>query len=331
MVLHNDKWKHKAKRAVERKHRQQAQKKGENIREGDSQKEGHFTNNLEIEKDNDDENSKTDVSLSDSNEENETEESSYKKLESNEWRFADPIVDETILKDPEYIQQLENARIEEENRMKAMRETVVENLKDKIEKYDDELFLGSKELKEKKNLKLGSLSNWSVGDDSEGDDNDDDHDGKNTNSTGKSDIREFTEEEKLKFLELQRKIKHQKDLEQMKAKIDRANHKDIRNQVLEIHGDRGKENYRSLVDKNLEKVGRTDVNLEQHDKLVEQMLGVNLHDNPDSETFETFDIDTLIKSKPSKEKVVDKVANEHKCTPLVQLDDLDEDFLESIL
>lgn len=319
MVLHNDKWKQKAKRAVERKHKKQAKMKG-NIAPNE------IKDAFENESSSSSEEHEGDGNSLDYEEEEENKKFLRSKKESNAWRFADPFIDDTILKDPEYIQQLENAKMEEETRLKMMREAVVDKLKDRGDEIDKELFEGSKEIQEKKKLKAGDFSDWKIGFDSE--------DEVDLKKDDKPEIREFTEEEKLKFLQLQKQIKHQKDMEVMKSKIDRINNKVAKGKVLELHGKTGRENYREIVDSKLNKVSRNDLDIDEHDRLVEQMLGVNLRGTSKPEQPFPFDMETLMQTTKicSGDSITKKPSvKKKKSIEFVELEDSNENFLDSLL
>lgn len=308
MVLHNDKWKRKAKWAVEKKHR--AQGKGTLNKSADSDKAPHDEN---------DENDENDGSDEDYEHDEDEENARF----GNSWRFADPVVDESILKDPEYQAQIQAKQREEEERSRYMRELVSSKVQGKPEENLETM----KQVKSFKEMRKKGLSNLKFGSDSESGSEDEDGDGESNSQLGEPIVREFTDSEKAKFLALQEKIRHQKEVDLLKAKINKVNHKGTA-KVLEIHTEKGKDNYRHLVDAKLHQMTE---NKDDLDELVGQMLGIDLKNAKVDETPHegTFDLDNVIGNVPSN---VTRHPSRSKGTVVpVKLEEADEDFLDSLI
>lgn len=328
MVLHNDKWKYKAKKNVERKHAMQNRRKGIKSNEDQSKENQHSDSESDYSN-----NSTSDVDDSD-------DEKKFKissKKTSNSWRFADPIIDESILKDPEYIAQLESKRLEEENRSNYMRNIVAEKLKDS--KPLDLSVNNSKPVTSLKKLKNSDFENWKFDSDIE-----DEFDNNNeTNKTKKPEIREFTEEEREKFLQLQKKINHQKEVEKIRNRMDKLNNKlpMQKNKILELNSKVGADNYRGIVDKRLEIIDHDKTDRKELDDLVCQMNGIDLkHDQKDNpnKIVSDFNLESLMKSPPlppppsSTTSSLPSATTPKQSQTSIVLDNPElDDFLDSIL
>lgn len=321
MVLHNDKWKYKAKKAVERKHAKQ-------LKNGTEKSSGN-QNAPHVESDNEnvsESGSRSDDGHSDSDDGDEDENGYNKfaraKKSSNAWRFADPIVDESILKDPEYISQLNAIKQEEEDRSQYMRTKVSDKLKSGDIKLNNNMFEGSQEIKGLRKLKAGDLLNWKL--------NEDESDDGESGVNNKGEIREFTEEEKNSFLKLQQKINHKKELEQLKSRMDRINNKGGHTKILELHSKSGKDNYKHLVNDRLNKVSLTKSS-DNLDDLVEEVLGVNLKDRVEKpKPTQSFDLDSLINTSIPNTKI-EPTSTVNKPRSKIVLDQEDDEFLDSLL
>lgn len=321
MVLHNDKWKYKAKKNVERKHAQQNRRKngpaavinGDNTEESESE-----SSNSEEESE---------------NEEIDGQEKSInhfgrKKKESNSWRFEDPIVDESILKDPEYIAQLNAIKQEEENRSNYMRQVVSDKLKGvEFEKLPNVESKESKTIKSFKKMTKKDLEKLALGSDSEEE--------KYNDSNEKPYIREFTSEERTNFLKLQEKIKHQKEMDKIRTRMDKINNKlpTEKAKILELNSKVGADNYRGIVDDRLNKrYYKLDTNA--LDNLVFEMNGINMNIDEDlPKPVEQFDLDNMVKSDPTRLSIKKSSGeNTSTVTPVVDLDNSElDDFLDSVL
>jgi hypothetical protein len=324
MVLHNDKWKYKAKKAVERKHAKQAKKSGGNTISNttptttvndsysDDDRDKSDTDSSENENDDDDDDADADTNKS----------FAKAKKVSNAWRFTDPIVDESILKDPEYVAQLNAIKEEDENRLKFMRNIVSEKLKSDDFKENEDVFNKSKILKSFRKMKTGTLDNWTLNNDHSDEDFNED--------SANPKIREFTEEEKNNFLKLQQKINHKKEINELKSRMDKINNRGEKTKVLEIHSNVGKDNYKNIVDQRLQKANHK-TSSDELDSLIEEVLGVNLKDTSKKpETSQDFDLDSLI-GAPIKTTTQRNITPSNTSRPTVVLDDEDEEFLDSIL
>lgn len=343
MVLHNDKWKYKAKKAVERKNAAKGKKTGVPNNSLANQRDGENNNSdTTADSGSDDEDNDED----DDDEEDEVDadgniiakkKKKEKKPESNAWRFADPVTDESILKDPEYIAQLEAVRKEEEDRMNYMRSAVSEKLShgqgdDETDKgRSDYLLSGNKEISSLKKLKQDHLTNWSAqinGEDTE-DEGEEDKSGPQ--------VREFTEAEKTHFMQLQQKIKHQKEVAKLKSNLNARNNAATRGRVLELDTGRGKDNYRHIVDKRLGRAQNPNgPDIGALDDLVSDMLGIDLKKTDEGDALTTtssghFDVDNLI-SKSTAVHEQSRKRNSGKIAPVVlQTTAEDDDFLDSLL
>ncbi|GAV26826.1 hypothetical protein PMKS-000282 [Pichia membranifaciens] len=165
MVLHNNKWKYKAKRNYERKHAiKSANKNSTKERTGD----GSADNDGGSDGGSYNEGFGSDSSLASGDEDAGSDgglkrRSKKNAKSSNSWRFEDPIVDETILKDLEYIARLEAIKAEEENRAAYMRNLVNDKLKNHEEAGEvdlDNKYSILKEIKSMKKFKQTDIQNW---------------------------------------------------------------------------------------------------------------------------------------------------------------------------
>lgn len=332
MVLHNDKWKYKAKKNYERKHAIKAAKKNP----------PKATNAIENEEDrvnNEDETEASSEGLSDDEIGND-EKNKFKKGKkiSNSWRFDDPVVDESILKDPEYIAQLNAIKQEEEDRSNYMKNTVASKLKEKDFNGGDVdvEFKVDPKISSLKKMKDEDLKNWKF-DENE---NDVDHHDRNSGP----EIRQFTDEERKKFLLLQEKIKHQREVEKLRDTMDKVNNKSSNNhgKVLELHSKSGADNYKGLVEKSLQKNQHVkhNVDIDELDDLVGELLGVDLKKDvakkvETSKNVGNFDLDDLLKNSSKADSLTNPhtITNSSKPKASVVLEDQQEldDFLDSIL
>lgn len=341
MVLHNDKWKYKAKRNYERKH---AIKSANKSFTKEKTADGSTDNDGESDSGSDNEGSGSDSSLEsgekDAGSDDEFKRRSKKNAKSsNSWRFEDPIVDETILKDPEYIARLEAIKVEEENRASYMRNLVNDKLKTAGEADEvdlDNKYSTPKEIKSMKKFKQTDLQNWKF------DDNlsDSDEDGE----AFEPEVRDFTPEEREKFLALQKKINHQKDVEKIRNRMDQLNNKlkPTKAKVLELHSKAGRDKYKAAVDKNLRNA-HDKIDTDELDNLVQRMIGVDLkaHEQPELRKTDhgQFDLDTMLqstsgtaKSESIGQRTVPSTGTTaaKKATVVLETTELD-DFLDSVL
>lgn len=336
MVLHNDKWKYKAKRNVERKHAMQNKRKGIKSNE-DQTKE----NQLYDSESNHSNNTTSDNNDSDDSDDEEKKFKKSNKKTSNSWRFADPIIDESILKDPEYIAQLESKRQEEENRTNYMRSIVAEKLKDS--KHLDLSVNNPKTVTSLKKLKNSDLENWRFDSDIENEDHNGNGNNNENNKTKRPEIREFTEEEREKFLQLQKRINHQKEVEKIRNRMDKLNNKlpMQKNKILELNSKVGADNYRGIVDKRLEIIDHDKTDRKELDDLVCQMNGIDLkHDQKDNpnKIVSDFNLESLMKSPPlppppsSTTSSLPSATTPKQSQTSIVLDNPElDDFLDSIL
>lgn len=341
MVLHNDKWKYKAKRNYERKHAIKPANKNftkERTADGSVDKDGGSDGGSY------NEDFDSDSSLASGNEDGGSDEGFKRRSRknaksSNSWRFDDPFVDETILKDPEYIARLEAIKAEEENRDAYMRSLVNDKLKSHEEAGGvdlDDKYSILKEIKSMKKFKQTDIQNWRFDDNlSDSDDNGD--------ASG-PEVREFTPEEREKFLALQERINHQKDVDKIRNRMDQLNNKTrpSKAKVLELHTKMGGDKYRAAVDKNLRNA-HDKIDTEELDNLVQRMIGVNLKTHEQAEPHNTeysqFDLDTMLQSTSGtaksgnvgKSTVASTGTTHAKRAPVVlETAELDN-FLDSIL
>lgn len=313
MVLHNDKWKYKAKRSFQKKHNLDKDNNPKKLQDESLQDE------LIDSQDQEDQEGEG----GDADEEEAIEKE--KEASDNSWRFFDPEQTTELLRDPEYAAKLENERQIESQKNQYYNGIVNEQLK----MSDDLLDMGK--LQEKYQVKGRNISIKKMKDEDllklkiidSDDDSDYDSDDKYNGSDRPNEMREFTGEEQENFLKLQKIIEHKKKLEQMRKTISK--HKPMSNRnVHEIQTSKESDNYKSLVDKQLREAVITK-NSNKFEDLVDNLLGVDLND--DHEPIATvlapkFDLDTLIPpSKPIKTK---------SSTSKVKLD-LQDDFLDSIL
>lgn len=332
MVLHNDKWKYKAKRNYERKH---------NIKPAGKSSAKEGTSHGRVDDGNSSDQDGANDSLGSSfNSENESDsdgddgygnKGKKSKPKSNSWRFEDPIVDESILKDPEYIARLNAIKAEEENRAAFMRSVVSEKLKN-ADIHDEDHVLSNDissrptAIKNMKKFKQNDLQKWKF-----------EEDNSDTDSVSfKPEVREFTPEEREKFLTLQKKINHQKELDKIRNRMDLLNNKiqPGRARVLELQSKTGTDNYRAIVDKSLQHA-HDNVDTDELDDLVEKMVGVDLKSQKESvkDQPSQFDLNTLLQqpigAALQASPDVAKVSN--RALPMqLETDELD-DFLDSVL
>lgn len=341
MVLHNDKWKYKAKRNYERKHAiKSANKNSTKERTGD----GSADNDGGSDGGSYNEGFGSDSSLASGDEDAGSDgglkrRSKKNAKSSNSWRFEDPIVDETILKDPEYIARLEAIKAEEENRAAYMRNLVNDKLKNHEEAGEvdlDNKYSILKEIKSMKKFKQTDIQNWRFDDNlSDSDDNGDAYE---------PEVRDFTPEEREKFLALQKRINHQKDVDKIRNRMDQLNNKTRpgKAKVLELHSKTGGDKYRAAVDKNLRNA-HDKIDTQELDNLVQTMIGVNFTTHEKAEPHNTehskFDLDTMLQSTSGtaksenvgKSTVASTGTIAAKRAPVVlETAELD-DFLDSIL
>lgn len=354
MVLHNDKWKYKAKKAHERKHAVKAGN-GKNVaKHGETD---GMINDTHSDNENDNSSESDDITLEDNNNADpngSNASNKYRKAKKlpNSWRYADPVVDDTILKDPEYIAKLNAIRDEEENRITYMRDTVSNKLKSSNKISADsveEQYKKPEAIKGKGKIRSDDLTHWrydgnsaqdgenELGDhyyDSEGDADFASVSNFNSKST-KPEIRTFTDKERNDFLKLQQRIKHQKQVAEMQKQMDSINNKNGSNKakVLEVYSKKGRDNYKEAVDKRLNNSGPV-VDTDELDDLVGEMLGVNLKTYQEKpEPIQRFDLDSLLNhngsvSNNSSEK--NTRLNNNKIPVVLDESDIDE-FLDSVL
>lgn len=325
MVLHNDKWKYKAKKAVERKNAQKAKRNGIDDTKVDD--ENSASGNEHSSDDNEEGDDVEETADEDGNVIVKPTKKEKLKNQSNLWRFEDPVIDESILKDPEYIAQLEAKRKEEEDRINHMRDIVSNKLKtgDIIDEKNDEYLLkGKKEPVSFKNMKFEDLENVFNSDDKDND---------------KPEIREFTDEERERFLRNQAIVKHQKEVQKLKTQVNSLNSKSRRGKVLELNSNRGKDNYRDLVDKKLGGIHRkVDDEEEDLDELVHEMIGIDLKKVGDTTAEENefkysagFNLDNLMDTKGGQKNQIIRQQTPREKKSFVETSNEDDDFLDSLL
>ena len=324
MVLHNDKWKYKAKKAVERKNAQKAKRNGI-----DDTKVNHENSSSGNEHSSDDSEEGDDVEeIVDEDGNVIVKPTKKEKLnnQSNSWRFEDPVIDESILKDPEYIAQLEAKRKEEEDRINHMRDIVSNKLKtgDIIDENSDEyLLMGKKEPVSFKNMKFEDLENVFNADDKD---------------NNKPEFREFTDEEKERFLCNQAIMKHQKEVQKLKTQVNSLNSKLTRGKVLELNSNRGKDNYRDLVDKKLGGIHKKVDEEADLDELVHEMIGIDLKKVGDTTAGENefkssagFNLENLMDTKAGLKNQSIRQQTQKEKKSFVETSNEDDDFLDSLL
>ncbi len=138
-------------------------------------------------------------------------------------------------------------------------------------------------------------------------------------------------------MQLQQKIKHQKEVAKLKSNLNARNNAATRGRVLELDTGRGKDNYRHIVDKRLGRAQNPNgPDIGALDDLVSDMLGIDLKKTDEGDASTTtssghFDVDNLI-SKSTAVHEQSRKRNGGKIAPVVlQTTAEDDDFLDSLL
>lgn len=307
MVLHNDKWKYKAKRSYQIKHN--LDKNNEPNVDTSAIEDGDIINSQDENGDEDEEDEETAIARE-------------REIIGNSWRFLDPEMSTELLRDPEYVAKLEREKQLELEKNQFYNDIVNEKLKaDNLdadalnEKYKvKRRVVGFKKMKDEDILK------WKL----ENSDDDDDESDDDQNIEIPSEIREFSPEEQENFLKLQKIIDHKKRVEEMRKTISK--HKPtVGKNIHEIQTSKESDNYAYLVNKQLQEAVITK-NTANFEDLVDGLLGVDLNEATDepvsAPSAPKFDLDNIITEKKSTKPKASKKN--------VKLD-LQDDFLDSIL
>lgn len=267
MVLHNDKWKYKAKKDYLHKHNLSTVKQDER-------------KNLEDEK------------------------KEVLESKSNTWRFHDPDIDPELLKDPEYVKQILDKQNEELNYNNEQSSKVLHKLEKlqktgELNKVNLESEKGSVN-KSWKKMTDEDLKNWKLDASDEEIDKIEDAEGNN------SKIREFTEDEKNNFLKLQHDISKKKQLEKMKLFLKKDENTHKKGKVLEINSTNDRDKYKGQLEDTFQQRLKEDKRGELDD-LIGELIGMDLKEEVDTDKEEDkktemskFDLDELLGSKDNK-------------------------------
>lgn len=311
--MHNDKWKNKARRSYQRKHN--LDKNGKPVKEAPNSDDSDSISNSR--------------SNSGSDSEGDVEEEEGAK-NTNAWRFMDPLTDPELLKDPDYLAQIESQKRQDRDQLNHDREIVLKSLlsakdQDVSHKYN----ISAKKARNIAKMKEEDILNFNQGL-SDNDETDSDNEAGNDHSTKckvTGETREFTEEERDNFLRLQAKIAHQRKLEEMKRTLNK--HKPLsRSNIYEMTTTRESPNYKYLVEDQLRKnIPVVSASSDKFESLVDDLLGVDLtSEEPDQVKTPKpgFDLDSIIPTK-----LTNASAKSLK-KPKAKLE-LHDDFLDSIL
>lgn len=312
MVLHNDKWKYKAKRDYQRKHG--LGKDGKPLEGGAERvfKEGTRKGATEEE-----EEVELEGVLDSQSEEELTEEEQLareRELLGNSWRFLDPEQSQDLLRDPEYVAKLEQEQALEREMAAHHANIVNSKLQEHSQATEEDLqrqyavqgrLVSARKLKDEELLRLRIAGS----DDEE-------------EATPEPQTRTFSPEEQEKFLRLQKMIDHRKRIEEMKRIVGK--HRPGVGNVRDVYTSKESDNYSFLVDKHLRDAVITQ-STHNFDSLVDDLLGVDLSDDKSTQKQPAnakFDLDALLTTSAPAPK------QKSAALPPLKLND---DFLDSIL
>lgn len=260
---------------------------------------------------------------------------SRRKKESNAWKYEDPVIDETILKDPEFQAELERVRNEELETMKDLRNKVINNVKTK----NGDVLTDYKPVqlgKKSKQQKREESENWKYISSGE-EDSDEDEDDNETNDS-KPQIRYLTKDEEKEFYKLEGEVNHQKKIQSMKDQMIKINGRKPTNKVLEVKTKSDREGYKNLIDKKLSNMKSSDNSNKEDsqnvDVLVKEIYGIDLTKDDDTATQtphskDIFNVDTVVSNTSANQQK--QTVGTKRPTVNIDLSDDDEDFLNSLL
>ncbi|GMG35920.1 unnamed protein product [Ambrosiozyma monospora] len=362
MVLHNDKWKNKAKRDYMRKHG--LLKKKTDTKESDSNNnsdEGDFNNTpssntlqpppedeeelAQIEKKTkEDESKKQTTNSQEVPDPDSSTVNTYrrkKKLQNNSWRFKSDIPDEAdVIVDPEILEQQRLQREEEKRIQQENSNIVLQSLENGEEK--DYTTTGKK--KSANEMTRDDLLNWSLDDDTP-------IVRQNRGLKAKNTVRTLTEDEKKKYFEMQREVNHMKMVDSAKNKFNpRANEFKGKSKVLELNMNSDSDKYRDALELTFEQNRQTSVYSDEanFEKNLEDVLGIKLNDDSEKKVDSlNFDLNNLIvggesksksKAKPRKADMTSRATDTTtkkktavKVVPPPDTTGIEDDFLDELL
>ncbi|GME74749.1 unnamed protein product [Ambrosiozyma monospora] len=317
MVLHNDKWKNKAKREYMRKHG--LLKKKTDTKESDSNNdsdEGDDFNSrpspnqlqpppedeeelAQVEKKTKEDESEKQSTTTPESTEGDSSTNTYrrkKKLQNNSWRFKSDLPDEgEIIVDPEILEQ-QRVQREEEKRIQQENSNIVLQ---SLENGEEKDYTTKGKTKSANEMTRDDLLNWSL---------DDNIPIVKQNKTlkAKNTVRTLTEEEKKKYFEMQKEIDHMKMVDSAKNKFNpHANEFKGKNKVLELNMSSDKDKYKDALELAFEQNRQTSVYEDEanFEKNLEDVLGIKLNDDSDKKVDGvSFDLNNLIVGGDSKSK-----------------------------
>lgn len=362
MVLHNDKWKYKARRNYMRKHglktleRDKDKRKNRDTNEKDEQNHeiedkkctktstGTEETSATEEEQNDNEEKTLDGEEDDISEDNNDGEGEItkKKLGSNSWRFEADTQDEIeLMKDPELIEAEKQRRDEEQKLFNKQKDVVLQHIMEVGE--DDSAYknvMRKEDREGRKDSDKDFLEELIKAFD----------DGRRQQSeeTKYSSNEKMTPEERQQFFRLQKEIKHQKMV--LNAKGGYSQPKMPRKgRSIELDLDSDANNYRDIVaqklNEGIQKINIEDTNFEEDLKeLVGDSASVDRIDRNKNKVKNNnynaaFDLDKLISgdNKDNKEQnmvEVSRLNNEGNRQPTGKMESIskeDEQFLDDIL
>ncbi|QPG76651.1 hypothetical protein FOA43_004043 [Brettanomyces nanus] len=370
MVLHNDKWKYKARRDYMRKHGlktlgKDRDKKKKALEEAQNEVTSNETSDHGLnsgKKNENQEKSKEEDSGESSDAEDDEvidEEGEFrhrKKLESNSWRFEGDLKDsEEVEKDPELIEQ-ERMRLQEEQKYFEQQKVVVrEHLKNSQNQggVGVDAYVINKMKKKKKidkdesesGLNAEELLKWEVRGEEDLISEGEEEKGGDTKfldiSEGlipsKSKVRELTRKEKEKFYRLQEEIKHKKMVNAAKGQTNKPRHDRL---TMELNLASDADKYRHAVNKKLQETMREkDTQNERGDfdeNLIELLGDMRIEEDKQGKSpvkyqnNGNFDLDQLIRASKNGQKRGDEKKSDIKPNS-TEISKEEEDFLDSVL